>query len=72
MQPRILAPAQAAWSFLTDRGRLVLVAMALLGAACLQQARAADEFLEPDKAFQFSARALDDKSVEVSYQIAPG
>ena len=46
--------------------------MALLGAACLQQARAADEFLEPDKAFQFSARALDDKSVEITYQIAPG
>ena len=58
---------------MTDRAvRLVLVVVALLGAAWLQEARAADDFLEPDKAFQFSARALDDKSVEVSYQIAPG
>ena len=73
MQPRVFAPAPAAWSSLTHRGvRLVLTALALLGAVWLQEARAADDFLEPDKAFQFSARALDDKSVEVSYQIAPG
>ncbi len=73
MQPRFITLAQAAWSTLTDRGvRLLIVAIALLGAAWLQQARAAEDFLEPDKAFQFSARALDDKSVEVTYQIAPG
>jgi thioredoxin:protein disulfide reductase len=73
MQPRILAPAQAARSSLTDRViGVILLALALLGAVWLQEARAADDFLEPDKAFQFSARALDDKSVEVSYQIAPG
>jgi len=73
MQPRIFAPAQAAWSSLIDHGvRLALAALILLGAAWLQEARAADDFLEPDKAFQFSARALDDKSVEVNYQIAPG
>jgi thioredoxin:protein disulfide reductase len=73
MQPRFITLAQAAWSTLTDRGvRLLIVATALLGAAWLQQARAAEDFLEPDKAFQFSARALDDKSVEVTYQIAPG
>ena len=58
MQPRILAPAHAAWSSLTDRGiRLLLIALALLGAALAPGARAADDFLEPDKAFQFSARA---------------
>jgi thiol:disulfide interchange protein DsbD len=73
MQPRIFAPALGAWSSLTHRGvRLVLIALVLLGAAWLQKARAADDFLEPDKAFQFSARALDDKSVEITYQIAPG
>jgi thiol:disulfide interchange protein DsbD len=73
MQPRFITLAQAAWSNLTNRGvRLLIVFIALLGAAWLQQARAAEDFLEPDKAFQFSARALDDKSVEVTYQIAPG
>src|SRR3981189_1375649 len=73
MQPRISAPAEAAWSLLTNRAvRPAIVAVALLGAAWLQQARAADEFLEPEKAFQFSARALVPKSVEGSYQIAPG
>jgi thioredoxin:protein disulfide reductase len=73
MQPRFITLAQAAWSTLTDRGvRLLIVAIALLGATWLQQARAAEDFLEPDKAFQFSARVLDDKSVEVTYQIAPG
>jgi thiol:disulfide interchange protein DsbD len=73
MQPRLITLARAAWSTLTDRGiRLFVVAIALLGAAWLQRAHAAEDFLEPDKAFQFSARALDDKSVEVTYRIAPG
>src|SRR5450755_1671084 len=73
MQPRISALAEAAWSLLSERGvRLVLIAVALLGATWLHEARAADDFLEPEKAFQFSARALDAKSVEVSFAIAPG
>src|SRR6266478_2064976 len=40
----------------------------------LAPARAAntDELLEPDKAFRFSARALDAATVEVSYAIADG
>src|SRR6266436_1703267 len=40
----------------------------------LAPARAAntDELLEPDKAFRFSARALDATTVEVSYAIADG
>jgi thiol:disulfide interchange protein DsbD len=73
MQARISTLAEATWSSLADRGvRLVLVAIALLAMAWLHEARAADDFLEPDKAFRFSARALDAKSVEVSYAIAPG
>ena len=36
------------------------------------QARAADEFLDPDVAFKASARALDERTVEVSFEIAPG
>lgn len=33
---------------------------------------AADDFLEPEKAFQFSARMLDAKTAEVTYKIADG
>ena len=35
-------------------------------------AGATTDFLEPEKAFQFSARALDEKRVEVRFSIAPG
>jgi len=35
-------------------------------------ARAADDFLDPEAAFKFSARMLDAKTAEVSYAIAPG
>jgi len=38
----------------------------------LGSARAADDFLEPGKAFRFSARMLDAKTAEVSYEIADG
>ncbi|HSC65641.1 MAG TPA: protein-disulfide reductase DsbD domain-containing protein, partial [Caldimonas sp.] len=68
----VLAPADrpalaaTAWRFLS-------IALALLLAIALHPARAAqDEFLEPDKAFQFSARPHDAKSVEVTFAIAPG
>jgi thiol:disulfide interchange protein DsbD len=33
---------------------------------------AADDFLEPHQAFQLSVRALDERSVELTYRIAPG
>jgi len=53
--------------------RFFWVAIALLAVIALQPARAAeDQFLEPDKAFQFSAKAHDAKSVEVTFAIAPG
>ena len=65
--------ARRLWSLLADRGtRLVLTALALIAWAALHEARAADDFLEPEKAFQFSARAADAKSVEVDFAIAPG
>ncbi|HEX6707404.1 MAG TPA: protein-disulfide reductase DsbD [Albitalea sp.] len=38
----------------------------------LAPARAADEFLDPEVAFKGSARAVDDRTVEVSFQVAPG
>jgi thiol:disulfide interchange protein DsbD len=53
--------------------RFFWVAIALPAVIALQPARAAeDQFLEPDKAFQFSAKAHDARSVEVTFAIAPG
>src|SRR5256885_14638616 len=48
--------------------------LALLLLAVLPAARAADadDLLEPDKAFRFSARALDARTVEIRYGIADG
>ena len=46
--------------------------LALAGHAFWQPALAADDFLDPDKAFQFSARPLDAKTIEVTFDIAPG
>ena len=74
MQAPRHAHAHRVWSLLADRGvRLLLVAFALIAWAVLHEARAAeDEFLEPEKAFQFSTRAVDAKSVEVDFKVAPG
>ena len=67
MPIRLIArSARLAW------GRALLVMLALLAHAAWQPALAADDFLEPDKAFQFSARQLDAKTVEVTFDIAPG
>jgi len=44
----------------------------LLLAAALGVLAAEDDFLEPEKAFKVGVRALDAKSVEVSFDIAPG
>ncbi len=35
-------------------------------------ARAADDFLDPEVAFKGSARAVDERSVEVAFDVAPG
>jgi len=48
-----------------------LVAAALAWAA-LAPASAAEEFLDPDKAFKVSARPGGDKLVEVTFEVAPG
>ena len=50
-----------------------LVALALLLALLpIAPARAADDFLDPDKAFVLSVRVLDAKRLELSYKVAPG
>ena len=44
----------------------------LLGLLPFISAHAADEFLDPDQAFQLSVRVLDAKRLELSYRVAPG
>src|SRR3954470_4522480 len=52
-------------------GLLALV-FAVLLALLLPPAGAADDFLEPDIAFRFSAKMADPKNVDVSFAIADG
>src|SRR5260221_11599863 len=51
--------------------RLLLIVPLLLPVTAVHAA-GAGELLEPDKAFRFSAQALDAATVEVSYAIADG
>ena len=52
--------------------RLPLILLLLLAALPPARAAGADDLLEPDKAFRFSARAIDARTVEVRYGIADG
>ncbi|MEO8310873.1 MAG: protein-disulfide reductase DsbD [Caldimonas sp.] len=73
MQARHPTPASAAWSSPASMVLRFVAAGVLLAIAILHPARAAeDEFLEPEKAFQFSAKPHDAQSVEVTFAIAPG
>src|SRR3954467_9375885 len=56
---------------LLKRWLTALVAVALAWAA-LAPTSAAEEFLDPDKAFKVSARPAGDKVVEVTFEVAPG
>jgi thiol:disulfide interchange protein DsbD len=51
---------------------LLALAIALPAAAQLNLGGGADNLLEPEKAFRFSARALDASTVEVTFAIANG
>ena len=51
--------------------RTLVLGVAMLGAG-VHAARAVDDFLEPEKAFRFSARAQGERSVEVMFDVAPG
>jgi thiol:disulfide interchange protein DsbD len=51
---------------------LLALALAVPAAAQLKLGGGADNLLEPEKAFRFSARALDASSVEVTFVIADG
>lgn len=59
------------------RGASAFFIYALISAAMLfffvaASAHAEDDYLAPEKAFQFSARMADTRTVEVSFAIAPG
>ena len=49
--------------------RLAAAAWLLCGA---WHAHAADEFLDPEVAFKLQARSLDERTIELSYTVAPG
>ena len=42
------------------------------GCTGMSCAQAAEDFLDPDQAFQVSARALGGKSIELTFKVAPG
>jgi thioredoxin:protein disulfide reductase len=50
---------------------LQLFAALMLVFAGVQAARAADEFLDPNVAFKLAARAVDERTVEVTFTVAP-
>jgi len=52
--------------------RLLLIALLLIPALPVAYGASSDELLEPDKAFRFSARVLDEQTVEIRYGIADG
>jgi thiol:disulfide interchange protein DsbD len=52
-------------------GWLRFVAALVFVFAGTQAARAADEFLDPNVAFKLAARAVDERTVEVTFNVAP-
>jgi thioredoxin:protein disulfide reductase len=53
-------------------GRWILPFLTVLVCLSASLAHAADDFLDPEKAFRFSARMIDAKTAEVTYAIADG
>jgi thiol:disulfide interchange protein DsbD len=51
---------------------LLLAFLAMLAGLVAPAAHAEEDYLEPEVAFRFSSRMLDQKTIEVSYQIADG
>jgi thiol:disulfide interchange protein DsbD len=56
------------------RGRLLpfLMQLALLFCLAVPAVHAEEDYLEPEAAFKFSSRMLDQKTIEVTYRIADG
>ena len=58
------------WGFFKNALRAIVPVLA--GLLWVAPAHAADDYLDPDKAFSLSARALDATHIEVRFDIAPG
>ncbi|AJW43446.1 thiol:disulfide interchange protein [Ralstonia mannitolilytica] len=63
---RRLAPAQLVWLL------LAFTWLCIAGAAGVAHAAGEQDLLPPEQAFRFSARQLDDRSIEVHFDIADG
>jgi len=57
-----------------DRVGKILAAFAVFLVALIAAplARAADDFLDPEVAFKASARAADERTIEIAFEVAPG
>jgi len=68
------SPARPRRADLAGRGRAVCFAAlaALLGASAPAAAQGQPKLLEPERAFAFSAQALDEKTIEARFAIADG
>jgi len=66
LTPKPLRPERSLWS------RRGLVAAALFGPVTMAAAAAGAELLPAEQAFRFSARALDDHTLEARFTIADG
>jgi thiol:disulfide interchange protein DsbD len=51
---------------------LLLAFLAMLAGLVAPAAHAEEDYLEPEAAFRFSSRMLDQKTIELSYQVADG
>ncbi|HJV87814.1 MAG TPA: protein-disulfide reductase DsbD [Noviherbaspirillum sp.] len=60
------------WADRTAHIRLLTAIFAAIACFVAPLSQAGDNFLEPEKAFRFSARMLDAKTAEVTYDIAEG
>ena len=58
--------------FLRSGLALLLASLAMLASLIAPAAHAEEDYLEPEAAFRFSSRMLDQKTIEVSYRIADG
>lgn len=54
------------------RRMMVAAVLLLLATVLTPQGQAEENYLDPSEAFRLSARVVDPKTVEVSYEIAPG
>ncbi|MBQ0936543.1 protein-disulfide reductase DsbD [Ideonella paludis] len=60
------------WRPLQRRLGLCVVWASVLWALLVPAAQGAQEFLEPEQAFKFSVKVLDERTAQINFEIAPG